>query len=99
MLAQMASCMSTEKSKKITRALIDSQFGYCPLIWMFHGLKSNNRINYLHERALRLVYKDSHMRSFCGNIVPSHAMKFLVQKLATEMFITSYGEENLAQIM
>ena len=29
-----------------------------PLIWMFHSRTINNKINRLHERALRLVYSD-----------------------------------------
>ena len=35
-----------------------SQFSYCPLVWMFHSRTLNNRINKLHEKALRLVYKN-----------------------------------------
>ena len=35
-----------------------SQFGYCPLLWMNHSRILNNRINGLHESALRLVYSD-----------------------------------------
>ena len=34
------------------KAFIEGQFGYCPLLWMFSGKTSNNRINKLHERAL-----------------------------------------------
>ena len=33
------------------KASICSQFGYCPMVWMFHSRKMNNRINSLHERA------------------------------------------------
>ena len=40
------------------KAFIESQFGYCPLVWMYHSRTLNNRINRLHERALRLVYTD-----------------------------------------
>ena len=40
------------------KAFITSQFGYCPLVWMFHSRRNNNRINTLHERSLRLTYKD-----------------------------------------
>ena len=40
------------------KTFIESQFNYCPLLWMFHSRKLNNRINKLHERALRTVYKD-----------------------------------------
>ena len=35
-----------------------SKFGYCQLVWMNHNRASNNRINSLHERALRLVCND-----------------------------------------
>ena len=40
------------------KAFITSQFGYCPFVWMFHSRKLTNRVNKIHERALRLVYKD-----------------------------------------
>ena len=39
-------------------AFITSQFSYCPLVWMSHSRAMNNRINKIHEKALRLVYKD-----------------------------------------
>ena len=35
-----------------------SEFGYCPLLWMFHSRKLNSRANKLNERALRIVYED-----------------------------------------
>ena len=40
------------------KAFIESEFGYYPLVWMFSGRQENNRINHLHERALRIVYND-----------------------------------------
>ena len=39
-------------------AFIESQFSYCPLIWMFHSRTLNNKINRLHEKALRIMYGD-----------------------------------------
>ena len=36
-----------------------SQFGYCPLAWMFHSRGRNDKTNFLHERALRITYGDS----------------------------------------
>ena len=42
------------------RAFINAQFGYCPVVWMFHSRTLNNRINKIHERALRIVYNDDH---------------------------------------
>ena len=38
---------------------LESQFVYCPSIWMFCQRSSNTRINHLHERALRIVYNDN----------------------------------------
>ena len=48
-LARISNFMSTEKLRKIMKAFIDSQFGYCPVIWMFCSRTLNNRINQLHE--------------------------------------------------
>ena len=39
-------------------SFIESQFKYCPLTSMFCSRSCNNKINKLHERALRLVYDD-----------------------------------------
>ena len=58
-LARIANFMSQEKLRLIMKAFIGSQFQYCPLVWVFHSRTLNNRINRLHERALRLAYKDS----------------------------------------
>ena len=41
------------------KAFITSQFSYCPLIWMFHSRNLNNKINRIHEWALRLVYQNN----------------------------------------
>ena len=60
-LARISNLMNKDKLRILMKAFIESQFGYCPLIWMFHSRTLNNRINRLHERALRLVYKDSHL--------------------------------------
>ena len=38
--------------------MIKSQFNYCPLLWMFCSRQSNNLINKVHERSLRLTYRD-----------------------------------------
>ena len=39
---------------------IISQFSYCPLIWMFHDRSVNKKINRIHERTLRIAYKESY---------------------------------------
>ena len=50
--------MSLDKLRIIMKAFVTSYFGFCPIVWMFHSRKHNNRINTIQERALRLVYKD-----------------------------------------
>ena len=42
------------------KAFIESQFNYCPLVWVFHGNRGlNDDMNKIHERALRLVYSNT----------------------------------------
>ena len=41
------------------KSFIESQFGYCSLTWMFCRRKTNTRINHVHERALRIVYRNN----------------------------------------
>ena len=57
-LARVSTFMNLEQRRKIMNAFIASQFGYCPVVWMFHSRMLNNRINKIHERALSIVYKD-----------------------------------------
>ena len=51
--------MALPKRKVLMKAFIKSQFSYCPLIWMLYSRTLNNGINNIHERALRLTYKDN----------------------------------------
>ena len=51
--------ISIERRRTLMKSFIESQFGYCPLIWMFCRRKSNNRINHLHERALTVVHNNN----------------------------------------
>ena len=49
--------MRFEQRKCIINSFIISHFSYCPLVWMFHSRRLNNRINHIHERALRIIYQ------------------------------------------
>ena len=42
----------------IFRALIVSNFNYCPLVWHFCGKRNTSKIEKLQERALRFVFND-----------------------------------------
>ena len=51
--------MNIQKQRTIIKSLVTSQISYCPLIWMFHSRRLNNKINFIHERALTIKYQDN----------------------------------------
>ena len=53
-LARVAPYMCLEKRKTIMKAFATSQFGYSPLVRMFHDRGLINKINSLDERALKI---------------------------------------------
>ena len=75
------------------KAFFVAEFSYCPLIWMFHSRKLNNKTNKLHERCLRIVYSDntSSFEEFLetDNSVSVHHRN--IQVLATELYKTVNG--------
>ena len=92
-LARISSYLDRDKLKILMKTFITAQFNYCPLIWMFHNRTLNNKINRLHERSLRLVYKKDNL-SFeelleLDQSVSIHHRN--IQKLATEMYKVKNG--------
>ena len=57
-LSRIASYLTFDQRRLILNSFITSHFSYCAIVWMFHSRKLNERINHIHERALRIVYKD-----------------------------------------
>ena len=57
-LSGVGKYMTLNKRRILMKSFIVSQFNYCPLISMIHSRCLNNKINYIHERALRIVYDD-----------------------------------------
>ena len=57
-LARISKFLNRDKLKLIMKTFITSQFSYAPVTWMFHNRTLNNKINRLHERALRIAYDD-----------------------------------------
>ena len=58
-LSRICKFMTQDKCRMIMKPFIDTQFSYCPLVWIFHGNRGiNNTMNKIHERALRLLYND-----------------------------------------
>ena len=57
-LGRIVNYMELPKRRILMNAFFKSQFNYCPAIWMFHSRTLNNKINRLHDRCLRIIYKD-----------------------------------------
>ena len=75
------------------KAFIASEFGYCPLVWMFHSRKLNCRVNKLHERTLKIVYQD-YSPSFTELLEKDKSSAIHnsnIQLLATELFKVKNG--------
>ena len=92
-LSRISQFLPFERRKEIMNAFIMSQFGYCPLVWIFHSRKLNHRINSLHERPLRLVYGDS-KSSFDTLLDKNGSFKIHernIQTLAIELYKVWYG--------
>ena len=60
-LARISKYLCTDKLRILMKTYVEFQFNYCPLVWMFHSRTLNNRINKLHERALRIVYENPNL--------------------------------------
>ena len=87
-LACLVKIVPFEKKRLLMKSFIESQFSYCPLIWMFCSRKMNRRINYIHEKALRLVYED-YTSSFTKLLERDKSVCIHhqnIQKVAIEMF-------------
>ena len=87
-LARISKYQNRHKLKIIMKTFIQSQFNYCSLTWMFHSRILNNKINKLHERALRLVYINENLTFQdlleLDNSVTVHQKN--LQRLAIEMY-------------
>ena len=79
-LARLTAYMELGKRRIVMATFFNSQFNYCPVIWMCHSLALNNKINGLDERCLRIIYnhktstfkelveKDNSVSIHCRNI-------------------------------
>ena len=101
-LSRMQIFLSAKKRKAIFNSFIESQFKYCPLIWMFCSRKSNDKINRIHERSLRIVYKEfdssyeellSPCHSFTIHEQNIHCLAIEVYKVANSLSTVEF--ENL----
>ena len=87
-LARIVHYMDLPKRMVLMKAFVTSQFSYCPLIWMSHSRTLKNRINNIHERAVRLTYKYN-QSSFKELLEKDHSVTVHHKK------ITSFSHRNL----
>ena len=57
-LSRVAYQLDFNQRKLLMNVFITSQFSYTPVVWMLHSRKQSQYINRMHERALRVVYKN-----------------------------------------
>ena len=101
-LSRISNFMSYNQRRIIMKSFINSQFGYCPLVWMMHSRKLNNRINGIHKRALRIVFKD-YSSSFQELLRKDKSVSIHIrniQMLAIELYKVANGiaPEIMAQV-
>ena len=92
-LSRISIYMDMEKRRILMNSFFLSQYSYCPLIWMFHSRTLNNRINKLHERCLRVVYRDfnSSFEQLLSKDNSFTIHKRNIQNLAIELFKVKMG--------
>ena len=92
-VCRISSFMSLEKRRALMKAFIESQFNHCPLIWMLDFRTLNNKINRIHERALRTVY--SNYNSSFSELLDKNGFFTIhqrnVQSLAIEIYKYLHG--------
>ena len=92
-LSRVSKFISKKKLRVMMMAFTLSQFSYCPLVWMCQSRTLDNKINKLHERALRFVY-DDRQSTFekllnIDKSVTTHQRN--LQMLVTELYKVHYG--------
>ena len=91
-LARIAKFLPFNQRRIILKTFIESQFSYCPLVWMFCSRTINRKINHLHERVLRLVYNDYQL-NFDELLRKHKSLSFHhrnIHQVAIEMFKVIY---------
>ena len=92
-LGRISKFLNLERRRSLMKAFIESQFAYCPLVWMFCSRRSNNSINHLHERALRIVY-NGHSSTFEDLLVKDNSVSIHhrnIRLLAIELYKAKYN--------
>ena len=93
--------MTFAQRSDIMKTVIKSQFGFCPLVWMFCEIHTNPRINHMHEGALGAVYNDEMIpfeqlftKRSTGTTHPIN-----IKILAAELFKINLSNDIMAQLI
>ena len=88
--SQLARFMGDREKEIIMNSFILCHFNYCPLIWMPCGKGSQDKLEKINERTLRLAYSDylSSYKDLLGSSKETTIHVHLVRILALEVYKT-----------
>ena len=84
-LTRVTSYLGTGKKHIQVNILFTSDFSNCPLVWMCYSRTSNNKMNVLHERCLRIACNDKHSWVSWKRLLSLNSREEYTN-LATEMY-------------
>ena len=58
-LRRIRTFLTIEKAKMLGNAIIDSQFNYAPLLWMFCRKTLYSKIEKIHHKTLKVIYESN----------------------------------------
>ena len=79
-VTRISSLMRFEQRKRIVDLFIICHFSYNSLVWMFHSRRLNNRIDHIHERAIKIIYQDYNSSFIKGCVRYIFASLFCMSK-------------------
>ena len=85
--------MDVDKRRSVMEAFTSLYFNYCLLVWRFRDRGHNKKINWMHERSLRIVHGDN-KTSFKKLFWKDKSVKMHhinLQVLATEIYKIKHG--------
>ena len=74
----MAKFLSFDKRRTLFKAFVESKFKGCPIVWIFHSRRTNNKINNIHDRALIVAYDDD-VSNFDQNLLWTNFSVFTIK--------------------
>ena len=93
-LIRLCRYYTLEQRRNLMKSFIESQFSFSPMTWMFHDREVNNKLNKIHERALRIVYRDDTSTTFEELLKKDNSLRIHhrnIHVMAIEMFKSLNG--------